>query len=418
MNAKWRLLLVRFTRRLWFRPALYGCYGIATALVGAIAKPLISPGIATVIGASAVGHVLDILATSMLVVTIFSLSTMVAAYAAASSSATPRAATLLIQDTGTQHALATFLGAFLFSVVGLVALSTGIYGDSGRLILFVATVAVIITIVITLLRWIDQISRLGRVNETIDLVERATHDAMRAQAQAPWLHAMPYSTPPADAVSIESRRIGYITYVDIARLQSLAVDEDVQVWAEVAAGSFVAPGRAIARLSRAVDEELAGRFVDAFVVDDLRNFDQDPRFGLVVLTEIALRALSPAMNDPGTAIDIIGTVTRLLCRWAEARQNIEAEQVRHDRIYVRALDEQDYFEDVYAPLARDSAGILEVAIQLQKSLATLGQLGYPRYRAAAIIHARRALQLAEARLTLDSDRQRLRDIASWSIEPT
>lgn len=418
MNAKWRLLIGRITRRLWFRPALYGCYGIATALVGAVAKPLIPPRLAAGIGAAAVGHVLDILATSMLVVTTFSLSTMVAAYAAASSSATPRASTLLIEDTGAQRALASFIGAFLFSIVGLVALSTGIYGDSGRLILFAATVAVIITIVVTLLRWIDQISRLGRVNETIDLVERATREAMRAQARAPWLHAMPYRTPPADAVDIESRRIGYVTYVDVAKLQALAAAEDLQVWAEVSAGSYVAPGRAVARLSRAVDDELAGQLADAFVVEDLRDFKQDPRFGLVVLTEIALRALSPAMNDPGTAIDIIGTVTRLLCGWAEARQTVEAEQVRHDRVFVRALDERDYFEDVYAPLARDSAGLLEVAIRMQKSLATLGQLGYPPYRPVAAAHAGRALEFIAGSTTLDSDRRHLQQIAEWRTRAT
>ena len=63
-------------------------------------------GIAAQIGASAVGNILGILASSMLAVTTFSLSTMVAAYAAASSSATPRAATLLIEDAAAQRALA------------------------------------------------------------------------------------------------------------------------------------------------------------------------------------------------------------------------------------------------------------------------------------------------------------------------
>jgi hypothetical protein len=48
------------------------------------------------------------------------------------------------------------------------------------------------------------------------------------------------------------------------------------------------------------------------IVGDVRSFDQDPRFGAVVLTEIASRALSPGMNDPGTAIDVIGRAVRLL----------------------------------------------------------------------------------------------------------
>jgi uncharacterized membrane protein len=413
MNATWKMLIIRTSRRLWFRSALYGSFGVASALLGAVAKPLIPSGIAAQIGASAVGNILGILASSMLAVTTFSLSTMVAAYAAASNNATPRASTLLIEDSGSQRALASFIGAFLFSIVGLIALSTGIYGDSGRLILFAATIVMIVIIVVTLLRWIDQISRLGRVSETIDRVERATREAMQTVARAPHLHAMPYSTPPPDAVRLGSEHIGYITNIDMPRLQDIAEAADIQVWAEVSAGSFITPDQVVARLSREVDEDTAAKLADAFVVEDLRNFEQDPRFGLVALTEIAQRALSPAINDPGTAIDIVGTVTRLLCGWAKARQQGEPEDIRHPRIHVRALDERDCFEDVYAPLARDSAGMLEVAIRLHKSLATLGQLGYPAYRKPAVEQAGRALQLSAEALTLPADQQRLVELAAW-----
>ena len=417
MNATWRLLIVRITRRLWFRSALYGAFGVASALVGAVAKPLIPPGVAAQIGVSSVGNILGILASSMLAVTTFSLSTMVAAYAAASSNATPRASTLLIEDSGSQRALASFIGAFLFSIVGLIALSTGIYGDSGRLILFAATIMMIVMIVVTLLRWIDQISRLGRVSETIDRVERATRDAMRKLASAPYLHATPYTEPPPESIGVFNRRIGYVTYIDVNRLQALAEHADIQVWAEVAAGRFITPDQVVARLSCEVDAELAQKFAEAFVVEDLRNFDQDPRFGLVVLTEIAQRALSPAVNDPGTAIDIIGTVTRLLCGWAVARQSSEADEIEFPRVRVRALDEADFFEDIYAPLARDGAGLLEVAIRLHKSLETLGRLGYPPYRDTASAHAERALQFSARKLELQDDQRRLLDIACWSDEP-
>lgn len=413
MKAHWRLLLVRITRRLWFRSTLYGAAAVFTALLGTIAKPLLPQGIAAQIGASAVGNILGILASSMLAVTTFSLSTMVAAYAAASSSATPRAATLLIEDSAAQRALATFVGAFLFSIVGLIALSTGIYGDSGRVILFGATVLMIVMIVGTLLRWIDQLSRLGRVTETIDRVELATRSAMQKASDHPWLMATPYTPPPDDAVDVQSRKIGYVAYIDVERLQALADREKLQIWTEVAAGSFVAPGRPVARLSRPVDENVTRDIAEAFVVGDTRNFEQDPRFGVIVLTEIAQRALSPAVNDPGTAIDIIGTVTRLLSNWALARQNASDESVRYDRVHVRALQEQDFFDDVFTPLARDSAPLLEVGISLQKALATLGGMGYPPYRHAASVHATRALAFAEDNVLLPEDRQRLRAIAQW-----
>jgi len=413
MNAKWRMLVVQLTRRLWFRSALYGLAGVLTALLGAVARRWIPDDIASQIGVSAVGNILGILASSMLAVTTFSLSTMVASYTAASSNATPRVATLLIENASAQSALASFIGVFLFSIVGLIALSTGIYGNSGRLVLFVATIVMIIMVVVTLLRWIDQLSRLGRVTETIDRVEKAARDAMRKMAQKPRFGAAPYQSPPTDAIPFESRDIGYIAYIDVARLQDLAEKEEMRVWVEVTAGSFVAPGRPIARFNRTVDEDLAKRIDSAFVINDTRNFDQDPRFGLVVLTEIAVRALSPAINDPGTAIDVLGTATRLLCRWAQARQEAEPEEVEYDRVFVPELDDREYFEDVFSPLGRDSASLLEVAIRLQKSLATLGQLGYPPYREAAAQQAERALKFIAKSNTLESDQRMLQGIASW-----
>jgi uncharacterized membrane protein len=84
------------------------------------------------------------------------------------------------------------------------------------------------------------------------------------------------------------------------------------------------------------------------VIGDGRLYDDDPRFGLVVLSEIAGRALSPGVNDPGTAI------------------------------------------------ARDGAGAVEVAVRLQKALESLACIGNVALRDAAVHHARMALARAES----------------------
>lgn len=98
---------------------------------------------------------------------------MVSAYSAASSGVTPRATTLLMDDSTTQNPLATSIGSFSFSLVGIIALSTGAYGEQGRVVLFTVTIGVVILIVYTLLRWIDHLSKLGRVGETIDYISLA-----------------------------------------------------------------------------------------------------------------------------------------------------------------------------------------------------------------------------------------------------
>ena len=85
-------------------------------------------------------------------------------------------------------------------------------------------------------------------------------------------------------------------------------------------GTFVAPGRALAYVATDPGSSTdidTGQITQAIITGSKRTFDDDPRFGLVVLSEIASRALSPAVNDPGTAIDVIGTLVRLFARWSE-----------------------------------------------------------------------------------------------------
>src|SRR5690606_36952200 len=127
----------------------------------------------------------------MLTVTVFSLTTMVSAYSAASTNVTPRATRLLLEDSTSQNALSTFLGAFLFALVGIVALSTGLYGDSGRLVLFVATMFVLLVIVVTLLRWITHLSTLGQMGDTIERVENAAMSVFEEYLAQPLLGAAP-----------------------------------------------------------------------------------------------------------------------------------------------------------------------------------------------------------------------------------
>jgi uncharacterized membrane protein len=139
---------------------------------------------------------------------------------------------------------------------------------------------------------------------------------------------------------------------------------------------------------------------------------------MIVLTEIAQRALSSGINDPGTATDVIGTVTRLLCHWAEAMQESEPGEVRYKRVHVHALAESRYFADVFGPLARDSAGQLEVTSRLQQSLATLGQLGYAPFVEPAAAQAERALKFSAKSMVIREDVRLLREIAHWRVSST
>jgi uncharacterized membrane protein len=156
----------RITSRLWFRVSLFAVAAVLTTLIAKAVAPLVPVWITESIGERATWDILSILASSMLVVATFSLGTMVQAFAAATSSATPRAARILIDDPYSQNVLATFLGAFVFAMVGLVALGFGFYSLEGEAVLLFAAGLVILLVISTFFAWLDRLANMVRLGET------------------------------------------------------------------------------------------------------------------------------------------------------------------------------------------------------------------------------------------------------------
>lgn len=405
---RWRLRLGRIVRQPWFRATLYCAAGVLTALVAAVAQPHVPEDFAYAVGADAAGAILNVLASSMLAATTFSLTVMVTALGSASA-VTPRATELLAQDRVAQSALATFLGAFLFAVVGIIALATGIYGRGGRVVLLGATVAVIVLIVVTLLRWMQQLTRLGRVGATLRSVEEAAVKAMRLRREAPLMGGVARVAGERAPRPVFPDTIGYVQHIDMAALDAaLGEGEERVLDVEALPGAFVDPSRPLCWMPDGLGEEAAARLRDAFLIGEAREFDHDPRFGLVVLGEIASRALPPTVADSGTAIAVLGTQLRVLWEWVQPREEEGASPAAHPRLRVPALSPEDMLDDAFGAIARDGAGLIEVQLRLQKALRSLAALAPDTFGAAARHQARLALDHAEQALTTEADRERLR----------
>lgn len=414
MNSKllWQFSVV--ARQIWFRASLFCIAAIATALLGIWGSPYIPADLSTKIGADSVDRILGIIASSMLTVTTFSLSTMVSAFSAATNNVTPRATRLVMEDSTTQNVLATFIGSFLFSLVGIIALTTGAYGAQGRVFLFAVTIAVIVLIVVTLLRWIDHLSRLGRVTETTRRVEQSTIRAIEAWRSSPNLGGnaldKDQKAPSSRELIITSDVVGYVQHVDAGALSAIAEDASIDVSVIAIPGKVVGPGQILVWLSKTFDENVSDSIKSCFTIGDTRSFDQDPRFGASVLTEIASRALSPAINDPGTAIDVLSRTYRILVAWKNAAED-EKSAPKYPRLYVAPIELSDIFDDLFTPIARDGAGMVEVGVRLQKTLAVIAQLG-DDYERNSKRHSEEALERAHRSLNIDADRLRVVEAAS------
>ncbi|MBP0496491.1 DUF2254 domain-containing protein [Pararoseomonas indoligenes] len=400
---RWRLIVTRTLRQAWVRATVYCAAGVLTALLAWRFQFNVPDNFALQVGADAVGNVLGILASSMLTVTTFSLTVLVNALGYASSGITPRATTLWSEDRRAHNALATFLGAFMFSIVGIIALSTRSYGPGGRLVLLGATVVVIVLIVITLLRWMQQLTAFGRVGETIRLVEEAASKALRARRDRPYLGGIPPDPGHRQPRPVFPKEIGYVQHIDMMALSRAMQGRDAPLDVAVLPGTFVHPAAPLAWVDTGADTARMDAVRDAFLLGHDRSWEQDPRFGLSVLAEIGSKSLPPTAADYGTAIAVIGAGLRVLSQWIPDLTVPEAEP-EYPLIRVPGLSTDDLLEDFFQPLAREGAGIVQVPLRLQKVLGALSGLSPERFGEPARRASFRVTEHAELALALPSEK--------------
>lgn len=394
--GRWSWIVTRIVRQVWFRAALISLCSVALAILAGLVTPYLPYDFDVQIGQDSVGTILQIMASSMLAVTTFSLTAMVSAYASATQLGTPRATQLMLGDSTSQNALSTFLGAFVFSMVGIVGLKTSAYGSDGRIILFAATVVIILLVVVTLLRWIGHITGFGRMADVIDRVETAATTAMADFAAHPVLCGRAAIAVPDDATAIISPTTGYITHIDVPALGRMAEKHGLIVHVVVLPGTMVHPARAMMRVEGQPDDAVRRALAGAFTIERHRRFEQDPRLGLIALSEIASRALAPATNDPGTAIEVLNALLRvLLTLGRDAVPDGDAQCGRYP-VYLERPSIEDMLDDAFRPILREGSKEVEVSLRLSSTLAAL-HAGLPAAQGPiAAMAKRQAVRVAAA----------------------
>lgn len=405
----------RISERLWVKPLFACLISIAAVFIARYIESILNGITLPEITYESVEKLLSVLAASMLVIATFSVTSMVSAYASAASTATPRAFALIVADDKSQNALSMFIGAFIYSLVAIVALTNNYFSSSGLFILFVLTVVVFALVILTFVRWVDSVARLGRMSSTIEKVEEATLKAMKKFKSAPTQKALRFDQGAFNGNAVYANTVGYIQYIDIEKLQNWAEKYDARIRINHLQGKHVSKCDALAHIqydSSKADEIEIYKVLDAFHIGRNRLYDFDPRFGLVVLSEIASRALSPAVNDPGTSINILSSLTRLLTYWAEPVDEKALEPVIYNRVEVPEINLTSMFDDAFTGIARDGAELVEVGSMLQKCLSSLAACDHDEIQQIAKQHSKLALSRAEQSLHLKDDIQTIKNLAN------
>lgn len=395
-------------RRIQVRVILVAVLALLALGVATVIGPYIPQGFAGLVGADAVDTILPVLASSMLAVVTFSLTIMVTGFSRAEGQWSPRSHTLLQQDKVTHSVLSTFLGAFLYALIGMILRAADLFGERELVVLFFTTVGVALWIVVAMIRWIIHLDTYGSLRYTADLIETRAREALADLARRPAQGARvldPDRAPPVGGVAIKARRAGYIEQVFEGVLQESAAILDAEIYVLRPVGGFVQPGDVLARAigGREPGEEVTAAIRAAIPVGEARTFEMDPIHAVATLAEVATRALSPGVNDPNTAVDVTYRLARAMGSLA-----VEPDPApRCERVWMMPVALPRLFEVSFGAVARYAGDALEVHLALQDALGSLTRLGDAALaraaRSAAEDHARRAL----AALSDPADRARL-----------
>jgi uncharacterized membrane protein len=409
-----------YTRKMWVRVVMVGMLAFVATGIGQLVEPFIPQKLAMSLDGVAADRLLQLIASAMLAVTIFSITVMVSVYQSSSTQWTPRVHRLIMQDRVTQNTMAVFIGAYVYALMGIILRELGIYGDDRAFVLFWMTVAVLVVIVVYLIRWVLHLQGFGQLLDTTRQVEQVTRDGLRSRLARPCLGARPLvEDVPEDARAMPSWESGYLKQIYPEALNAVAEKHDVRIYLTLNVGHYVFLNAPLLRVhSSGADldwDALCSDVRETVIVGDVRNYEQDPRFGLIVMGEIGSKALSPGVNDPGTAIDVITRIGRILSDYRDETASDPETLLAH--LFVAPLDPADMLRDGFGALSRDGAGTLEVQQRLQQTLAGLMRHPDAGLSRAARDMARTELDRALLALTFEPDQKALILSADPQVRP-
>jgi uncharacterized membrane protein len=282
-----------------------------------IVEPFLGPGTRFVSQdpGMAQGILGSVISAVMTVVSIV-LSVLLVALTLASMQFSPRILTGFVEDRANQRTIGIFLGTFLYCLGAYPACRAGTRPSVCAVAVLGATLLAV-TCSVGLVMFIHHIARSINVNfitERIALETERVIDDVMPEPMRGRTTASEHPLPKFDGDTfLVAPRSGYIRFIDVESLCGLAKQAGLAVRVERRVGQFVPAGVPLLRFSRSKDLPTEG-FLEAIDLGPVRTMEQDVEFGTLQLVDIALKAISPAVNDPSTAINCIDQLSRLLVR--------------------------------------------------------------------------------------------------------
>jgi uncharacterized membrane protein len=419
----------RFKESLFLLPAVVMLGGVLLAIGATAVDDLLGHDaqvpLALAMSSNAATWLLSTVAGAMITTVGVVFSLTVVSLQLASDQFSPRVMRSFIRDRLSQGVIGLLVGTFFYCVLVLPNISGEPTDPAPRVSLTVAVALTLVTVVGIILH-LDHLARGLQVGNVVRGIAAEGRTVVAALGRAaPGLHPVdPRDFPaPEEVAVVPSRASGWVSQVDIGRLLG-ALPAGTTVRMETRVGAYIHAGEPVFTLWPPPAQRDRDMIARAIEVTDARTMLQDVDFAIRQLVDIGLRALSPAVNDPTTAVETTLRLGSLLRTVLTTPLAPPALKDNADRVLVQPwnLDHDEFVAHAFDQLRQECTGQPEVAGALLRVLRMLADHvrteGHPQ-RAGAL-HRQKDLLLEALRDQPGlhpKDLQRLRALASDETDP-
>ncbi|QMS92101.1 DUF2254 domain-containing protein [Nostoc edaphicum CCNP1411] len=372
-------------------------------------------------GADGARSLLGSVAGSMISVAATAFSITIVALQLAASNFGPRLLRNFMQDTGNQIVLGTFIGTFIYC---LLVLRT-IHGEGDgyeqyvpQLSVTVGTLLAIISIGV-LIYFIHHASTIIQASYVIQNVSEDLHSAIKRLFPERIGHGEPEDSLGVEeipmsfeeeALPIRANGTGYLQAIDDEELMEIACKHNLLVRLKIRPGQFLIQGSDLALVfpGEKVNKKLTKQINDAFIFGKERTEQQDIEFPIDQLVEIALRAISPGINDPFTAIRCIDRISAGLCHLVQRNfpSTYRYDKNKKLRFIAEGVDFKGLVDRAFNQIRQYGKSDAGVTIRLLEAIAAIATYtNNSKYQASLHHHADMILQDSREGLSQEQDRK-------------
>ncbi len=335
---------------------------------------------------------LSTIAGSMMTAAAVTFSITIAALASTSSQYGPRLLRIFMRDVASQVVLGTLVGTFIYCLLILRQVPS----TSSSLLVphFATTMAMLLALacIVALIYFIHHMASLLQIsnvaahvgNELLSSIENMFPENLGQGAEIGEREdAISLSgsgtgiLPDADQKAVEAHRIGYIQAIDNDKLMALAIEHDAVIQVDLRPGRFIVQDTRLAVIwpGTHASPDLESALQKVFLIGSRRTPYQDIELYFDELTEIALRAMSPGINDPYTAIICIdwltGGLTALSRRQMPSRYRYDDDN--HLRVIADGPSLADLIDASFDRIRNVSRSHPSVLLKLLESIRLISQ---------------------------------------------